>query len=120
MAGESIASSVEALRRDGYIVLESFLSAAVLENVRAGLDGHFGCCQGRKPFEGHRSERAYTLVARGAVFEDIAEDPRLIANPGHGLREISFWVCPATLRAGFRRVCRICWVMPGAVTTDRY
>src|SRR4030095_2281459 len=34
---------------------------------------------GRNDFEGHRTERVYSLVARGAVFERLAEHPRTLA-----------------------------------------
>src|SRR5690606_32643455 len=39
------------------------------------LDRHTG----RNNFEGERTERVYALVARGAIFERIAEDPRVLA-----------------------------------------
>ena len=34
---------------------------------------------GRNPFEGHKTQRVYTLVARGRLFEDLVEHPRILA-----------------------------------------
>jgi len=38
-----------------------------------------GTYRGRNPFEGLATERVYTLVGRGKVYEDIASDQRLLA-----------------------------------------
>lgn len=67
------------MRRDGYTVIDDFLSQDVLAQVRLGLTPHLGAYLGRNDFEGFRTERVYTLVARGKVFEDITEDPRILA-----------------------------------------
>jgi len=40
---------------------------------------YLGTYRGRNPFEGRTTERVYTMVARGKVFEDITADPRLLA-----------------------------------------
>lgn len=69
----------QALRAQGYSIIPDFLSAAQLQAVRAGLAPFLGRHQGRNNFEGYRTERVYTLVARGAVFERIAEDARVMA-----------------------------------------
>lgn len=67
------------LQRDGYTILEDFLDAATLSAVRAGLAPHLGHYTGRNHFEGFETERVYTLVARGKVFEDITMDARVLA-----------------------------------------
>lgn len=69
----------QALRRDGYSIIPDFLDAETLRAVREGLAPFLGSHQGRNNFEGFRTERVYTLVARGAVFERITEDERVIA-----------------------------------------
>lgn len=63
----------------GYTIIEDFLSPADLEAVRAGLSLHLNRYFGRNNFEGTKTERVYTLVARGKVFEDLVEDPRILA-----------------------------------------
>lgn len=68
-----------ALRRDGYTLLPQLLSARDLQAVRDVLAPYLGRHRGRNNFEGHLTERVYTLVARGAVFEALTEHPRVLA-----------------------------------------
>lgn len=63
----------------GFTVIEDFLSPEQLDAFRAGLAPYLGAYRGRNPFEGYTTERVYTLVGRGKVFEDSAADPRLLA-----------------------------------------
>jgi ectoine hydroxylase-related dioxygenase (phytanoyl-CoA dioxygenase family) len=70
------------LERDGYTVIPEFLAADDLRAVRDGLAPFLGAHRGRNNFEGHKTERVYTLVARGRIFERIAEDPRILALCG--------------------------------------
>lgn len=69
----------ERLRVDGYTVIEDFMEGATLEAVRAGLAPHLDTHRGRNDFEGFKTERVYTLVGRGRVFERTAEDARVLA-----------------------------------------
>jgi len=78
-AGFDVTGHVERLNRDGYTVIEDFLDAARLAAFRSGIAPHLDTHRGRNPFEGLTTERVYTLVARGKVFEDITADPRLLA-----------------------------------------
>lgn len=73
------AGHVERLHRDGYTIVEDFLDAGRLAAFRAAIEPLLGSYLGRNPFEGLKTERVYTLVARGPVFEDITCDPRLMA-----------------------------------------
>lgn len=70
---------VERLTRDGYTVIEDFADPAALLAARRALAPHLGSHRGRNAFEGFATERVYTLVARGKVFEDLTADPRLLA-----------------------------------------
>jgi hypothetical protein len=67
------------LVEQGYTIIPDFLGAADLRAVREGLAPFLGTHRGRNNFEGHATERVYTLVARGAIFERIAEDERVLA-----------------------------------------
>ena len=67
------------LESDGYTIIEDFLGEAALAEVRRVLAFYLGTHQGRNDFEGHRTERVYTLIARGRVFHDIVLDPRVMA-----------------------------------------
>lgn len=70
------------MRRDGYTIVESLLDAKTLAEVRAGVAPHMGQHRGRNPFEGYTTERVYTLVGRGKVFERMAEDETILALVG--------------------------------------
>lgn len=67
------------LQRDGFTVIEDFLSPDTLRAVRAGLAPHLNTHAGRNNFEGYQTERVYTLVARARIFEDLVEEPRVLA-----------------------------------------
>ena len=67
-----------AIERDGYTIIPDFMDAARLAEVRRVLGFYLGSHSGRNPFEGHSTERVYTLVARGRVFWDIALDERVL------------------------------------------
>jgi len=66
------------LRRDGFTIIEDFLGADGVAAVRAGLAPYLGHHTGRNGFEGLNTERVYTLVARGRVFEDATADARML------------------------------------------
>ncbi|HEV2532163.1 phytanoyl-CoA dioxygenase family protein [Phenylobacterium sp.] len=74
------------MRTQGYTVIEDFLDAPTLARFRAGLAPFMGSHHGRNDFEGFKTERIYTLVARGKVFEEIAADARLMALIGRFLQ----------------------------------
>jgi ectoine hydroxylase-related dioxygenase (phytanoyl-CoA dioxygenase family) len=76
---------IERIDRDGYSVIEDFLSPSVLAEVRRVLGFYLGSHEGRNSFEGFKTERVYTLVARGRVFWEIVLDPRITALCDHYL-----------------------------------
>ncbi|HEX7759748.1 MAG TPA: phytanoyl-CoA dioxygenase family protein [Caulobacteraceae bacterium] len=78
-AGFDPTSHIERLHRDGYTIVEDFLDASRLAAFRAGIAPFLGTYRGRNAFEGFTTERVYTMVARGKVFEDITDDPRLLS-----------------------------------------
>jgi ectoine hydroxylase-related dioxygenase (phytanoyl-CoA dioxygenase family) len=84
--GFDAASHIEAIRRDGYTIIEGILDADGLAAFRTGIEPHLDRWTGRNPFEGLKTERVYTLVGRGRVFEDLAADPRILAVIGGFLR----------------------------------
>jgi ectoine hydroxylase-related dioxygenase (phytanoyl-CoA dioxygenase family) len=73
------AAAEHEIRTRGYTLLPGFLDAERLARVRAALDRELGAYRGRNNFEGEATERVYTLVARDPVFQDIAEDTRILA-----------------------------------------
>jgi ectoine hydroxylase-related dioxygenase (phytanoyl-CoA dioxygenase family) len=67
------------MRERGYTVIEDLMDATTIAAVRETLAPHLGSHHGRNDFEGFLTERVYTLVGRGKVFEDLTEEPRLMA-----------------------------------------
>ena len=67
------------IRAQGFTVIRDFMDAATLQAVRDGLAPYMGQHHGRNAFEGFSTERIYTLVARAKVFEDLTEEPRILA-----------------------------------------
>lgn len=74
------------IKRDGYTIVENLLDEPGLAAFRAAVAPHLDGPRGRNPFEGRSTERVYTLVARGRIFEDLATDPRLMKIIGAFLK----------------------------------
>jgi ectoine hydroxylase-related dioxygenase (phytanoyl-CoA dioxygenase family) len=79
MDGFDLETHAAAIERRGYTIIIDFLSAEQLAEVRRVLAFYLGTRRGRNNFEGQRTERVYTLIARGRVFWTIALDPRILA-----------------------------------------
>jgi ectoine hydroxylase-related dioxygenase (phytanoyl-CoA dioxygenase family) len=79
LADFDVAAHEARLREDGFTVIEDFLDAAAVTAARVALAPHLGSHRGRNSFEGLTTERVYTLVARGRVFEQLTEEARLMA-----------------------------------------
>lgn len=79
MDGFDLDAHSEAIDRDGYTIIRDFLSPDDLAEVRRVLAFYLGSRAGRNNFEGYRTERVYTLIARGRVFWKIALDPRVLS-----------------------------------------
>ena len=70
---------VEEINHQGFTKISNFLSPTQLAEIQASLATQLGSFHGRNNFEGTKTERVYTLVGRGQVFEDIVEDRRIMA-----------------------------------------
>jgi len=77
--GFDVDSHLARLDEDGFTVVEDYMSEDQLARFREGLKPYLGKYRGRNPFEGLATERVYTLVGRGKVYEEIASDHRLLA-----------------------------------------
>ena len=65
--------------KQGFVILLDVLSASEIEALRATLKPYLDLgVQGRNDFEGERTQRVYSLVGRGAVFERTAEHPAVL------------------------------------------
>ena len=77
---ELVTGDLAAIEERGYVLIPELLDRATLAEVRAALASHLRAeLLGRNDFEGHLTERVYSLVARGAVFERLTEHPRILA-----------------------------------------
>ncbi len=66
--------------RDGYIQFGPVLSPETLGEIREGLAPYLGAdIHGRNEFEGHHTNRVYALLAKGAVFAELATHPLVMA-----------------------------------------
>jgi ectoine hydroxylase-related dioxygenase (phytanoyl-CoA dioxygenase family) len=79
MQAFDVDTHARAIDRDGYTIIHDFLSPGALAEVRRVLALYLGSHGGRNNFEGHETERVYTLVARARIFWDIVLDPRVTA-----------------------------------------
>ena len=79
IAGFDADAHAARIRAQGFTVIEDFMSPEVIAAVRAALAPFQNTHYGRNDFEGFRTERVYTLVARARVFEDLVEEPRVLA-----------------------------------------
>lgn len=71
---------LEALARDGFVILENMLDPSQLTTVRDSLEPYLVAGQhGRNDFEGIQTQRVYSLVGRGKIFEDTAEHSDVLA-----------------------------------------
>ena len=70
----------QAYDADGYVILEGLLGAAELKEVRDELTRLLAeGPSGRNDFEGKRTQRVYTLVGRGTIFERLVEHPAILS-----------------------------------------
>ena len=75
-----IAVALDALRADGCVVVDGALSPVEVEELVAAVtELERGRPLGRNVFEGERSHRLYSLIARGRPFEEIAQHPVSLA-----------------------------------------
>jgi ectoine hydroxylase-related dioxygenase (phytanoyl-CoA dioxygenase family) len=84
-AGFDLARHVEDIARDGFTVIQDFLDPDTLAEVRRVLGFYLDTHAGRNDFEGTKTERVYTLVARGRVFWRIVLDERVMSLCRHFL-----------------------------------
>ena len=77
--GFDVGAHLARLDEDGFTIVEDYMSEDQLARFREGLKPYLGTYCGRNPFEGLATERVYTLVGRGKIYEEIASDHRLLA-----------------------------------------
>ncbi|HEY5924186.1 MAG TPA: phytanoyl-CoA dioxygenase family protein [Kofleriaceae bacterium] len=73
-------AELEQFERDGFTILESVLDASALAEIGAALAPYeTNRPMGRNAFEGQKSQRVYSLAAKGEAFVRLIEQPRVMA-----------------------------------------
>jgi hypothetical protein len=73
-----IQADLAALERDGYVILTGLLSRKECDHLRAELTpllGHIG----RNAFEGHRTQRIYSVLNKTRSVDRLGDHPRVLA-----------------------------------------
>lgn len=77
---DEIVDDLRHVEEHGYVVVERLLSPDELASLRRALVPHLGRDpHGRNNFEGHRTQRVYSLVGKGEPFARLAAHPRVLA-----------------------------------------
>jgi ectoine hydroxylase-related dioxygenase (phytanoyl-CoA dioxygenase family) len=82
-AGESVDAAVAetdlaAVRRDGYVILPGLLTPAELDDIREAVAPLLDR-RGRNRFEGHTTQRVYSVLNKTRSCDRIADHPRVLA-----------------------------------------
>jgi len=70
-----VAQHIEAVRRDGYTIVENAIEPELVEALNGALERlerELGAKPAENQFEGHRTVRIYNLLAYGAPFTEVA------------------------------------------------
>ena len=80
---------VEAIRRDGYVVVPDLLSRREVAEIKESLAPELrGQLMGRNDFEGLRTERVYALLAKAPAVARIIEDPEIARDYSERIQEL--------------------------------
>jgi ectoine hydroxylase-related dioxygenase (phytanoyl-CoA dioxygenase family) len=74
MSEDSVKGHVEAVRRDGYTIVENAIAPDLVDALAEALlrlERDLGAKPAGNGFEGHRTDRIYNLLAYGAPFTDV-------------------------------------------------
>ncbi len=88
-----LAPHLDALARDGYVVLEGLIDAPTLSGIRDAVQPLLDLA-GRNEFEGLKTQRVYTVIAKTLSCNLLAEHPLVLAlldrvlSPGYLLSQL--------------------------------
>ncbi len=70
---------LQRLARDGFTIIPQLLDLDQIAACSVELDALLGQHRGRNDFEGFQTERIYTLINHGRRFQDLCEQPQILA-----------------------------------------
>ncbi|RDI65585.1 phytanoyl-CoA dioxygenase family protein [Nocardia pseudobrasiliensis] len=73
-----VEADLATLRRDGYVILPDLLTTPQLDAIREAV-GPLLNRQGRNTFEGHTTQRVYSVLNKTRACDRIADHPRVLA-----------------------------------------
>lgn len=68
---------VEALERDGYVILEDLIDREQRERIREETR-RLADKTGANPFEGHKTQRVYAPLSKTRAIDDLIDHPRIL------------------------------------------
>ncbi len=77
---QAFSSEIEQLREQGFVILRNQISGEVLERMRDALDKiNAGTRKGIYEFEGYHTHRAYCVVSKTRVFDELVMNRSVLA-----------------------------------------
>lgn len=78
MGDATTQSQLEALARDGYVILEGLIDRAKCAEIREAAQ-RLVDKKGANPFEGHLTQRVYAPLSKTRAIDDLIDHPRVLA-----------------------------------------
>ena len=80
MSADAVARDIAAIREQGFVVVPDLVSPGDMDVMRRALAPHLDALLlGRNDFEGHRTQRVYSMVGMAPIFADLVEHPHVLA-----------------------------------------
>lgn len=79
LSTDDVKSLLETYDEQGYVILPDLLTPSVLESARNRIQDYLDIeTRGRNNFEGRSTQRVYSLVGRGKIFENTVVQPEVL------------------------------------------
>lgn len=75
---EDVDRCMEAVERDGYVIIENLISAELLAEIKQSLIPKFEYDSGRNNFEGFKTQRLYAFFEKSLVCNPLVDHPLIL------------------------------------------